>query len=382
MKKPSFCTLLLLVLAGHFPPYYATAAPISTADPLLFRIGLGLMLTENFEEAESCFSKLATDHPEDAAVWSNRGTNLAMWGLSLMSKKDAEGRIKYVFPFEIKPNSGRRGNIENVEEFIGQLFDQAAAHFEKAISIRDNDAGSHLNLASVQAIQGRWRNDNTLLRKAMTDVDKALQMAPGTSATKGHCHLVKGILFDYIGNASRRDEMFDLAHRQYQVDPDTDLASLAERNQTIAEGGTAVFTSFGGETYNVFTDEPESIDGISLQQLMNDGSLDVSSAVISTGDATLYEKKEAHSALYIYYKSENRYVFFHQTTTAYSGTSSRQVRIGDNEAHVRKAYGTPVRVRPAEGGKYLFYKKAKLLFFIGDDGRVVSWMVWRGKGGQ
>lgn len=385
MKNSSLRTCLsfvLLCLIGSLPwPTQAVAQSPIPADQILFQVSLGLMLTENYREAEDGLAKLAAEDPKNNAVITNRGVNLAMWGLSLLKEKEALKLIKYVFPLEVKPNSGKRGNIIDEERFITELFELAEAQFEQAVALDITDAGGYLNLASVQAIRSRWLNDPSMLRKAFDHSKAALGKAPDASTTKGNCLIIQGIIYDYLGNSKRRDERFDLVQRQYQTSPDPNLVSLAQRNQAIAGGQPAVFVNTSGEKYSVFEDDPESIDGISLRQLMSNGNLSGITEITSLEDAKLYGKDEKESTLYIYHKNENRYVLFHQTREAYQGKSSKGIGIGDNEAHVRQEYGTPVRVRPAAGGKFLFYKKAKVLFFIGDNGQVQYWMVWRGKGG-
>lgn len=372
----SLYLLVMLPLAG-----FARAAASDPTDSLLLRLSLGLILTENYEEAEDCFAKLAENHPADLTIINNRGVNLAMWGLSLLQENEATELIRYVFPFEVKPNSGKRGNIEDAHKFITGLFEMAAEQFERSVQLNPEDAGGYLNLASIQAILSRWLNDPALLRKAFENSKTALSKAPEGSGTKGNCLIVQGIISDYLGNTARRDELFDLAERQYQSSPDKDLVSLAQRNMAVAKGGAAVFLQTSGEKYDVFVDSPEAIDGISLDQLMNNGSLNSSREIANTEKAKLYGIEETQSTLYLYYKDVSRYLFFHQTGESYSGKSSKGISIGDNEAFVRLHYGNPVRVQAAQDGKFLLYKKANLIFFIGNNNQVQSWIIWRGKGG-
>lgn len=359
----------------------SNASRAQSTPELLSQIGIGLMLTENYQEAEQCFAKLVQEKPADADVYTNRGINQAMWGLSLLKTSEAEELIKYVFPFEVKPNSGKRGNIDNEQQFITQLFISADEQFEQAVRLRPDDAGAYLNLASIKAILSRWQQKPQLLRQANDHIQLALSKASANSSTKGYSLIVQGIICDYIGNTPCRDDHFRRAQEQHKAHPDPQLASLAQRNKAVADGQPAVFVRSSGEKYNVFDDKAETIDGVSLGELMNQVRLPASRTVATLGEAKLYDKEYTNSTLYLYHQNENRYVVFHQTDEDYNGKSGKGIGIGDNASYVRNAYGSPTRIRPATGGEYWLYKKAGMLFFICTDRTVKSWMVWRGKGG-
>lgn len=378
--KNSSLRLLPLLLIGLL--CWPAAKPID-ADPgndkLLYELSLQLLLTENYEEAEACFAKLVAASPNDAVLLTNRGINQAMWGLSLIKKGEMQDLIKYVFPFEVRPNSGIRGEITDEHRFITQCFEAAVRQFEQVIQLEPEGAGGYLNLASAQALLSRWAQQPALLRTAFNNLNQALAKAPANSTTKGYGYIVQGIIYDYLGNEAKRDDAFQLALTQHQVQPDTRLSSLVERNRSIASGGEAIFVQASGENYNVFEDQLEAIDGISLQQLKKGTSLPVSNTYADMGEAKIYGKDYPQSTLYVYYHSDNHYLLFHRTGSQYPNTSMKGIALGHSEARVKKAYGEPARILPAAGGKYLFYKKAKLLFFIGTDGTVQSWMVWLAK---
>ncbi|MCB9265021.1 MAG: hypothetical protein H6558_08350 [Lewinellaceae bacterium] len=372
--------LLLLIPIGLLT--WTSSKPAGDPPPgedLFFELALQLLLTENYQEAEAVFSRLAADHPDNAAIHANRGVNQAMWGLSLISEPQAQELIKYVFPFEVQPNSGQRGDISDEKLFIGQCFEQAMRLFERSIELQPEDPGGYLNLASAQALRSRWAQDPALLRAAFRSAEQALAKAGSQSITRGYGYIVQGIIYDYLGNGPKRDDAFQLAWSQHQAQPDTKLASLVQRNQAVTQGGSPIFVHTGGEQFNVFEDQAEAIDGISLQKLMRSGNLEVSNSVADLGAAKIYEKHYPGSALTIYHYSESRFLFFHRTGRDYREKTMKGISIGQHEAYVQEAYGEPLRVLAAQGGKYLLYKKAKLLFFIDGDGRVQSWTVWRAK---
>lgn len=374
-------TLCFTVLLGHIEPLAARTT--EATDTLLFQIGVSLMLTENYMEAESCFAELVNSGAREAALFNNRGVNLAMWGLSLLKSDEAYGTIKYVFPFEAAPDLNTKGNTEEEAlriDMITRAFEMAAAQFEQAISREPDYAGSYLNMASAQAILARWQDKPTLLRNAYQNVTVAEQKAAASSSTKGFSLIVKGIIYDYMDNPDKRDELFRLAEQQYEVHPDARLGALAERNKAVAAGAPIVFASNKGEKFNVMEDSPEVIDGISLPQLIRSPNLEIDAEITSAGGATLYRKDFPQSSLYVYFKDESRYLFFQRTGKGYTGAAGKGVRIGDNEAYVMERYGTPLRVQPALGGKFLLYQKARLLFFVSNDGTVQSWTAWEEKG--
>lgn len=382
--KPYHLLILTLCFTGLLNrPATARAQSPEPIDTLLFQISVGLMLTENYQEAESCFAQLTEGEPEEAAIYNNRGVNLAMWGLSLLKSDEAYDQIKYVFPFEVAPDLNTKGNTQEEELRIDQitrLFEGAAVQFETCVNLEPEYAGGYLNLASAQALLARWQDTPPLLRSAYQNINTAEQKAAESSSTKGYSLIVKGIIFDYLDNPDKRDEYFGLAEQQYAVQPDAKLASLVERNKAAASGSSIAFASPKGETFSIMEDEPEVIDGISLPQLIRSPNLEVDVEITAIGGARLFRKDYPQSHLYVYFRDVSRYLFFHRTGEGYSGQAGKGIRIGDNEAYVLEQYGTPLRVQPALGGKYLLYQRARLLFFVGNDGTVQSWTSWEEKG--
>ncbi|GJM32517.1 MAG: hypothetical protein DHS20C18_15180 [Saprospiraceae bacterium] len=336
------------------------------------------MLTENFAEAETCFAELEAIMPRDVGVYNNRGINQAMWGLSLLKKNEAEDLIEYVFPFAVAPDLNSKGNEDRILN-IGRLFKSSEEYFQRCINLKSDFAEGYLNLACSQALLSRWNRDPSLLRSALGNVNIAKQKASKGSTTLGACLIVRGIIYDYLNNAEKRNENFSLASKHYELYPDINLASLAEQNQEVASGKSVVFANAKGEKYSIMEDEPEMIDGQQLSRLIRKPNMDVDTEVTTIGGARLFHKTYSESSLYIYFKNADHFVFFHRTSKGYTGKSGKGISVGDHEAHVIQAYGTPIRVWPALGGKYLFYQKAKLLFFINNKGVVKEWMVWRRK---
>lgn len=378
MKIKHFLFSLALVL-----PISSWASSISTSnDSLLFKIAVGLMLTENFEEADACFEKLIADGVEQVTLHNNRGVNQAMWGLSLLKKPEAEGLIRYLFPFEVAPNLSSKGNDPEEKQRIAQitkLLEDAKQQFQICIEKDPAYSGAYLNLASVQAILSQWTENPTLLFEASETINLAEQNAKEGSTIKGYCLIVKGIIYDYLGNTDKRDEYFTLARQQHQVNTDSNLGSLIERNTSVASGEEPAFADNSLEKFNTIEYSKEKIDGQSLTDLITRGSLELDQTIASLGMAALYSKAYTGSTLYVYFQDANRYFFFHESNDDYPYATSMGIKRGDSEAYVLETYGTPLRTYPVMGGKCLYYKKAKLLFFIDDDGTVGSWMVWERK---
>lgn len=357
-------------------------API---DSVLFQLALGLMLTENYGQAEDCFRKLVQQHPRSLEVRNNQAINLALWAMSLLDEEEATEIIQYVFPFEVSYLSiTQKGNEDNSfrKEQITRLMRKAIAGFEACRDWDKKAASIRLNLASAYAILGRLEKDKSLLRKSLEEAKQAASLAKeqGLVSTQGYAVVVEGILYAYLRDDATRDAKFAQAREVYRVQVDEQLGRFIQKNLAVAEQDAdwePVRTA--AEKYDPFLDEPEKVDGIALARL---GSLPVDKEAYALEVAKVYEKAYSASHLYVYFKDVNNYMMFHQTASDYSGTTSRKIKIRDSEARVREQYGDPYCEQAAVGGKLILYKNPKLMFFIGPDEKVQHWTIWFGKKSQ
>jgi len=352
-----------------------------TPDSILFPLGTALMLTENHPEAEDCFRTLAADSLEMAALYNNRGINLAMWGLSLLKKDEAHRTIKFIFPFEVAPDLRTKGNENEEDQRIKQislLLEQAGIQLEKAAGLAPGSAEARLNLAAVQALRGRWQQEEAPLYQALETIDQAELLAPDSSVTQGYRLLIKGIIYDYMDKPARRSECFREAKSRYGKD--IQLQVLLERNEAIAAGDSPALASTDGERFDIMEDDPEWIDNVKLSYLIVSGNLQVDEELASLTMAKLYRKQYNASTLYVYFQDVSHFIFIHQTAPGYSGQTGKGIKMGDDKASVIEQYGRPLRIHPSPDGEYLYYKKAKLIFLLDETGKVKQWMVWRSKG--
>ncbi len=351
-------------------------------DSVLFQLALGLMLTENYGQAEDCFRKLLKEQPRSFEVRNNQAINQALWAMSLLSKEEAEEIIQYAFPFEVSYLSiTTKGNETDSfrKQKITRMLKEAISGFEGCRSLEETNAGVRLNLASAYAFLGRWKGDKTLLRKSLEEAKQAASLArdQGLVSTQGYALIVEGILYAYLGDNAKRDALFAQAREVYRVQVNEQLGRFIQQNLAVA-GQDADWKPVrtAAEKYDPFLDDPEKVDGISLSRL---SSLPVDKEVYSLEVAKVYEKAYSASQLYVYFKDENNYMMFHQAASDYRGATSRKIEVGDSEARVREQYGDPYCEQAAIGGKLILYKKAKVMFFIGPDEQVQHWTIWLGK---
>lgn len=352
-------------------------------DSVLFQLGLGLMLTENYGQAEDCFRKLLEEQPRSLEVRNNQAINQALWAMSLLSEAEAEEIIQYVFPFEVSylSNTIKGDETDSFrKQKITRMMKAAVAGFESCRSLGEPSAAIHLNLASAYGLLGRWEGDKTSLRKSLKEAKQAGTLAreQGLASTQGYALIVEGILYAYLGDTTKRDALFAQAREAYRVQVNAwRLGSFIQQNLAVA-GQDADWQPVrtAAEKYDPFLDDPEKVDGIALAQLSN---LPLDKEAYSLEVAKVYEKTYPASQLYVYFKDENNYMMFHQAASDYSGATSRKIEVGDSEARVREQYGDPYCEQAAVGGKLILYKKAKVMFFIGPDEQVQHWTIWLGK---
>lgn len=353
-------------------------------DSVLFQLGLGLMLTENYGQAEDCFRKLTEQEPRSLEVTNNRAINYALWAMSLLKEEEAKEIIQYVFPFEVSYQSiTQKGNETDSfrKEKITRLMKEAVSGFESCRTLGKKSAAIHLNLASAYGLSGKWESDKTLLRKSLEEAKRAgvLAKEQGLASTQGYAMIVEGILYAYLGDHAKRDALFAQAREAYRVQVNAwRLGSFIQQNLAVAgQDSDWQPVRTATEKYDPSLDDPEKVDGISLSRL---SSLPVDQEVYkeaySLEVAKVYEKAYPASQLYVYFKDENNYMMFHQAASDYPGATSRKIEVGDSEARVREQYGDPYCEQAAVGGKLILYKKAKVMFFIGPDEKVQHWTIW------
>lgn len=385
--KPSICFCLSMLMLGTIgmqnPNSITKEKSLLSLPPAIqetvFELGLSLMLTGNYQEADLCFSKLWNEGEKSVEILNNQGVNQVMHGLSLLKEDEADSIVKYVFPFEVSPDLRSKGNDDTEKqrkEKIRILFVNAGELFEQCIKEDKKFASGYLNAAAAHVLLSRWvESEDYLIALDRLDSARALAKKNNYMTTLGYADIIEGILNHYLGQVTRRDELFERAGKNSNAR----VSELSKRNQSISDGGRAMFVSNSGEHFDSFGDVPESIDGISLGQVIKSSNLPVDSELINLDSIKVYQKAYQQSYLYVFFKSPSQFFLFHKTQQTYIGKSGKQIKIGANEAAVRIAYGRPFREQAARNGKYLYYKKAKMIFFIGGDETVRHWLVWRGK---
>ena len=354
--------------------------PAENEAEILFELGVAMMLTNNYEEAAECFAKLRELGADDVALINNQGVNQLMYGLSMITEEEAEELIKFTFPFEVAPSrKGDKGHNERIAA-IRKAFETSLALFNACIQKDPAYTTGWVNVAAAHILLERWKGAEADYSSAFDYLEKAQELAQelakdlGQMTSLGHAQIIEGILYDYEGDTVSRNQMFERAAQNARVQ----VQHLVRHNQQVAHGGSTKFVAYKGEKFDELSPEEETIEGIELRPLFRGIGASSGlewSTVSSMGNAEIYHHAFPNSDLYLFQKTANEFFAMQKTGINYSSESTLGVKIDYSEDLLRQNYGLPARIQAASNGKYLYYKNARIIFYIGSNGTVEHWML-------
>lgn len=305
----------------------------------------------NYPEAYEYYRFVLMQY-QSREIYNNLGVTTLLDALQYFK----EGELKFRLPIELDLESsatkgdGMAGNRD-------KLIRQAILHFDAAISLDPNYAPAYLNKACAYVLLG-----DTQRARFYAEVEARHTATQHYPKTELDIKILSGILDAMTGNTPGAEAIFKAASSAGSELAATNLKLLRNEPLETEISGFAALS------------KPERIDEQAVAIIADDLSIDPKKTVSLGKFLNLHQNplQGPHSQLFVCQNNRTEATtLFHLTKPGYTGSTARQIRIGDDEAAVKNAYAAPLRTLETPRGRILVYKS--ILFILDAGGKVERW---------
>jgi len=324
-----------------------------------------LTLIKRYGDAEACYDRLIAEFPS-RELFNNAGVALGLHALSLIGGEDA----RFIYPLELDADTRLRGvEVEGGSinrstrspdpadsALIVRLLDSAKVRFESAIQRDPRYAPAVINLATIQVLRHQYDSAIALARKA-----KKLDATPRVAVLASTIESIA---------LARRGEGAAALRLLSALEDAADLEDLVETNLAVLAGETRRNPATLGAS-----GLRETIHGIAASERGVLRLPETRDSIDRDGERHVLSRRRWPCEV-IRVESDTAWAQFVVTTRVYDGVTERGIRLGDNVEDVLRAYGDSPRIVIARQGSYYIYDYLKIIFLIGTDGGVRTWILY------
>ncbi len=361
-------------IPGYLPKGERKAVASRIQDSLrkflpFFDTGLYLALTRQFPEAQLCYRRILQIFP-GREIANNSGVIYVLQALDLMASAEAG----YIYPLELDDDTRLIGtNIPNGvfdrprrvpgpynQQLADILLDSAEEKFRYAMRKDEKYSTAVINLATVHILKHDYIGAIKLVQGVM-DSDTTLK-------TRSLASVVLSIALSLNKSPHDAREAMESARRNAGQ---TDAAILVQANSAVLEKETFAVPS-GGEYGN-----EESIGNIRPEDTSMTWQPDLDKPVGGIYGLKIIHKGSPTRVCDLYRaEKSSSWAQFISTRERYYKTTARGVAVGDPADSVKSRYGGNPRIVRARQGSYYIYDYSKIIFLIGEDGKVRRWIIY------
>ncbi len=398
--KFSYCLLLILFLLLNNLIYGQSIQSFSKTKSLdlIEELALMLVLVEDFELAAEAYDYLSKEKPGDLLILNNAAANFTLAALDQFKSDE----LKYYIPIELSVRNRVRGTRSSpyTEDEIKQIriqLNKAEKIFQKVINRNKEWNTAYLNYAMCKILAQRF-NKTDDYASAYQAAIKALELSK-SPRSKANAYIVLAILYDLTEDTNKRDEM--LLEAKKLLDNNIELfnfseTTMIENNIKIANEDPNLVSTNRKSPEIIRPGLKEKIEDIRLRKsfvkaLSNSTQVNFENEFSINIIISL--KKLQQSYIIGIEKGEKQYLF-HRTLPNYTGATARKIKIGSHENEILGddpklqeknlnsdpydvKYWKPWKEYPiGNGGKFMVYKHAKVIFQINSRDTVAGWTNW------
>ncbi|MDN5203859.1 hypothetical protein QQ008_20880 [Fulvivirgaceae bacterium BMA10] len=348
----------------------------------VFEVGRFLYTKKYYKEAEACF-EYVTSHISSKEAFNNLGVAK----LTRVSTLTSQDETHFAYPFEIdvanRLSSNTRGGSTLQEEALKKrLLQEAELNFEKAISFDRYYWRAYINLAITQIF---LKNFNA----AIGEIDKLRQRA-ASKGTPVHADafLVRGIALVKAGrmDEARQDFLRAREGDAFRIDYNFSLFKKLNNSWLDDFGEWEVEWTkverwiksfFKKETQVQFKKENYFKENINSIKTIEDKDVDKLITINGTkAPVSIHFKFDLSINTYLIKFDYHSMRLLQTHTTEGNITTSKGLKVGDDQVAVRKKYGSPGKIIPiAKEGFMYVYEKQHIHFWIIKE-KVAKWEVY------
>ena len=344
----------------------------------VFDAGETMYCLKEYEISSACFEYLADKFPS-REMFGNAGLVKVLSAMEFMDEKT----MPYILPLEIdartrlKSGAVRGSAISAAEKEIrkNKLLKDAVSYFDKAITIESTYCNALINKACAYIL--------------LKNYDMATGIANEVIANKGKyanydlskAYSLRGIAQFFKNDKEKSQENFEVAQQFAPVSRNNyNLAVIKELNKGVFDVVTDLVASYLEEekTSNFGKEKAINTD---LEKIGSESASQPNTA--NAVEITVPADKEVQIsfASHDIYKTlkikEGKKTYnILITEDGYNGKTSQGINKGENAEKIKQKYGEPTYTIDELRGKYLVYRKSRIVFLLNRNNRLMKWFIY------
>jgi tetratricopeptide (TPR) repeat protein len=298
-------------------------------------------------------------------LYNNLGVITVLEALAYFDRDE----VPLGLPLELDAGSRLRdglrasGSFDERVERRRQLLEKATRYFGQASGMDEMYPAALINMGCVNYLRGELEDAAFYARRAAR-MSERLEM----NKALADAWVLQGIISSADGADSEAIQLFEKA---------AILGSNLGRFNASVLSKTVVAVPAVQRERRGF----ENIGALSLDEFL--AAPDVAKQIQVAGNTILGVEPRESSILYLNYVDDGRrYALFQQTGKGYSGKTYHGIQTGDPRNTIVEQYGAPERIVELAQGRVLVYPVQRILFFLDEQDRLESWVLFRlGEGG-
>lgn len=378
---------LILKVSSLYPTLDQRMEIARTQDSLaqlyirMFEAGNYALMTDQFEQAISCFEYIVKSEFESREIFNNLGVAYFLHGAKLLGQKG----MKYLYPIELDLKTKltqQGGTSKGMGDMEREQFELAMVHFTNAINSDNKYAPAYINLACVQLVLEELDMVLPNLGMAKALAQREAKKDPIHLNSLQNARLVEALYYVETDDMEEAHIILDelekechyLAILNKKMLEGTDFTEL--KNSSISCSNDS---ETGGKSIETGVVKLEGIDHSNVSSILDKQKNIVNAGAVefSESNHVIYIDFESSTAYFIK-KELSDYLKYHVTNENYTSkievnttNGMKEFRLGDDIKIVEEIFGVPNKAFATRQGVMYYYDQSKVLLLF-DAGKLTS----------
>lgn len=343
----------------------------------VFDAGETMYCLKEYSTSSACFEYLADKFPS-REMFGNAGLVKVLSAMDFIDEKTMPFALPLEIDAETRLKSGAvRGSTISAEEKEIQkkkLLKDAINYFDKAITIEPSYINALINKGCAYILLNNYDMAIGIANEIITNKGKF------TNKDLSKVYSLRGIALFFKGDKEKAEADLESAQKLSSISRNTyNLAIIKEFNKDIYDLMMDIVVSyFDEEKTNEYGKEKainpamEKIGSESASQMNTGESIDVIMP-LEKGFQISFIPHDTYKGLKI--KNGKEYSIL-ITEEWYNGKTSQGISKGENAEKIKLKYGEPTYTIDELKGKYLVYRKSRMVFLLDRNSRLVKWFTY------
>ena len=343
----------------------------------VFDAGEVMFCLKEYGISSTCFEYLADKFPS-REMFGNAGLVKVLSAMDFIDEKT----MPFALPLEIDAGTrlkqgavrGSGFSIEEKEKQKKKLLEDAINYFNKAINIDPTYSNSFINKGCTYVLLNNSDMAIGIANEIITNKSNY------TSYDLSKAYSLRGIAQSVKNDKEKAQGDFELAQKLSLISRNSyNLAVIKELNKGVFDVVVDFVASyFDEEKTSEYGKEKainpalEKIGSESASQSNTKGAIDIT-IPLEKGVQISFVPHDTYKTVKI--KGEKAYSIL-IAEDRYNGKTSQGIGKGENAKKIKLQYGEPTYSIAEQKGEYLVYRKARIVFLLDRNDRLVKWFTY------